>query len=281
MIICEDDKLKIVSNCDENEKVCIDYSDDEYTLEKDHFCDEYMLYIQYVDIIYPTLTDEEKKQINKIVIDDTTRAISENAFKDMINLKEVELGNSIEYIDSSAFAGCINLKFINMPKELKYIGESAFNGCENLQELNLPSSVNIICDYAFYNCKSLERVHLINRSTSNLEYIGIYAFAFSGIQGLDLPNQKLMIGYSAFSDCSNLEDICFSIKGKYYINDYAFKNCISLREVDALSTLRHIGSGAFMNCFSLERVTIDNKVMFVPRNAFENCEKLKEIEYIE
>ncbi len=52
--------------------------------------------------------------------------IDDYMFMDCKSLKEVTLGNNVEWVGEKAFHGCINMKRITIPKSVKHIGDRAF-----------------------------------------------------------------------------------------------------------------------------------------------------------
>lgn len=91
---------------------------------------------------------------------------------------------------------------VTLPEGLTEIPAATFNQAAALKEVNIPSSVT---------------------------KIGINAFAGSGLTSLSLGSQVKEIGYGAFRDMANLEEI--TIDGDVYIPTYAFRACASLTKV--------------------------------------------------
>lgn len=108
--------------------------------------------------------------------------IGENAFKDVSNVKNIELGKDLRYIGNSAFENC-NVENFTFDNEILYIGNRAFMNCKNLKTVTLPP---------------------------NLQTIGVEAFRGSNLQNLVLPNLITKIGMGAFADSSHLQTIDFT-----------------------------------------------------------------------
>lgn len=71
--------------------------------------------------------DEVKKTATKLIVEDNTiSGIEDNAFKDFISLRVVELGNSVASIGKSAFEGCDALEDVYFGMEKVTIGDKAF-----------------------------------------------------------------------------------------------------------------------------------------------------------
>ena len=65
--------------------------------------------------------------------------ISENMFRDCINLSNVHLLNVTE-VEPLAFNGCENLKSIHLPGSVNKLGAGVFSGCINLHEIYIHSA---------------------------------------------------------------------------------------------------------------------------------------------
>lgn len=106
-------------------------------------------------------------------------SIGEKAF---INtpISEVILPKSLKAILEGAFEGCKKIKHIDLPDSVEYLGPKCF--CKSgIVEFNCPNFVRIIPSMCFYQCAELRKINL--------------------------GNQVWKLGHSAFSECSNLQNI--------------------------------------------------------------------------
>lgn len=133
----------------------------------------------------------------------------------------------IETATATLIAGCQTTK---IPATVKTICEGAFTNCP-LKSIDIPASVQTIGNYAFSNCKDLASVNIANNSNlktldngafngcqnltsillpEKLEYIGVQAFAYSGLTSITIPASvtKIDMGnqYSlkTFAGCQQL-----------------------------------------------------------------------------
>ena len=102
----------------------------------------------------------------------------------------------------------------------------------------LPSTVEIFGGYSSSGAKDLPGAFegtggvwdIDWSSAPNLEYIDRYAFRNSGIAGdlnIDLPDNDIVVGVSAFDGCANLTSTSLHA-ATLDINDQAFTNCLRL-----------------------------------------------------
>jgi len=162
------------------------------------------------------------------------------AFYGAENLKTITIPSSIVSIDYYAFAQCEKLETVIFEENSSLTGiyEGAFYGCKNLKNIILPDSIVEISDFAFYGCSSLTKIPV--SETTGLMGIYDYAFAYSGITELNLPESLVDIGNYAFMG-TKLTKITFPTAQQKYmtIGLGAFEQCNYLEEI----TLPFIGAG--------------------------------------
>ena len=61
------------------------------------------------------------------------------------NLDSYNLANDTKFILSACFSGCVNLKKIDLPNSIIYWGDYAFEGCTKLKEITIPDKVETSC----------------------------------------------------------------------------------------------------------------------------------------
>jgi hypothetical protein len=83
------------------------------------------------------------------------------------------------------------------------------------------------------------------------------------------------IGETAFESSYELEKIILP-EGLLRIEDYAFRECVALRQVNLPSTLQHIGKGAFWGCENLESIKLPEGLLRIEDYTFSFCESLRE-----
>ena len=160
-------------------------------------------------------------ELTAVVIPDTVKEISYNAFVNCFNLASVQMGANVEKIGSYAFDGCFET--IELPDTLVEMGRSAFNDV-SLQEVKLPG---------------------------NLCTMGPGAFARIDITTLTVPGSLKVIEEQAFERCELLKEVI--IEDGVEVIEKAFKNCIALEKVTIPSSVTEIEPNAFKGC---KKVTI-------------------------
>ena len=242
--------------------------------------------------------------LSDIEIPESVISIGESAFESCASLKSIKLGNDISSIAYSTFSGCISLSEIDIPSSVTSIGSYAFYGCSDLKNINIPHGVEEIGNYAFTDCINLQAVNvptensnfssqdgvLFNKDKTELIYYPLgknggyiipdgvtaicdYAFSYSKLSDIVLPNSLRDIGEWAFGYCTNLKniDIPASVKNIGYAS---FNHCTGLQNIELHDGLISIGSWAFEYCTALESVEIPDSVTDMDWPVFSHCESL-------
>ncbi|MBE6284981.1 MAG: hypothetical protein E7093_00845 [Bacteroidales bacterium] len=224
---------------------------------------------------------------SEIVIEDGTQAIADGAFWYCDKLTKITIPNTVINIGKEAFCGCSGLVSVDIPNSVRSIGIRAFQGCNWLEEMLIGSSVASIGDSAFSGC--------------------------SNLASITIPKSVTAIGKDAFKNCSKLgaidiEDVsawcnidfgCYSANPLYYgkelrldgvpvteiaipeglskINDYAFYNSKTIRNVKIPNSVTSIGDSAFFGSTALAEVEIPVSVKGIGKDAFRNCTRLEKV----
>ena len=125
----------------------------------------------------------------------------------------------------------------------------------DVNEVYLPSSITSIGGTTFAYCHDLRFVAIPKEVTR----IGSYAFYYSGIKSIEIPNKVTNIDYNAFQNCSNLKSINFEDNSLLSsIGQSAFSG-VGLSSIIIPSSVTSIGSGVFNYCNNLNTVYIDSQ----------------------
>ena len=176
------------------------------------------------------------------------------SFQGLNNLEKVVLPETIKTISNSAFYYCRGIKEMTLPESVTKIGDRAFLGCSALEKINVPKNVTSIGTEAFATAENqtsvLKEVYYDVAGTPSLS---AYTFARSGRQGEGInfifgdnvtviPNKLLAYDIETQSSAANnytpslLADATLSPKVKSItigksvttIQNYAFNNLQSL-----------------------------------------------------
>ena len=235
-----------------------------------------------------------KDNLNNVTV--TSGIIAENAFANCTNLNQVKIKSSVTSIKNNAFENCAQLTNIQIENGLNSIGENAFKGCSALSDISVPNSVTSIGQAAFSGCSGLESITLPfvggsananspSASTSfgyvfgTESYIG--SFETVQIWGTETTQQtayyipsylkRVSVGgnilYGAFYGCDRIESITMTSSKLKSFGDYAFYNCVNLKNIEFPDSVVSIGEMAFAYCLLLEDIPFSGNTNFVGANA--------------
>ena len=214
--------------------------------------------------------------ITSVTIPASVTNISDWLFYNCTSIKSVSIDENakVKLVGNNAFGNCKSLESINIPNSVTSVGIGSFQGCSKLSNVILAPNTRIgyVNSQAFMGCTSLETIDFSN----SLGYIGTYSFSGCGITSINLENVGI-VAYCAFSGCTKLETVLLGDNVLVTIEDYAFENCKSLKNIDIPSSVQKIGSRAFSGCESITSIFISSKVLTIGEGAFLNCNSLAEI----
>jgi Leucine-rich repeat (LRR) protein len=151
------------------------------------------------------INDEGIMNINELFIEDGLYASDKK-------IKKVVIGKKVETIYEYAFKDCINLEEVDLSSsKIKDIYESCFEGCSKLDNIILPKNIKQIDIYSFANCTSLKSIVL-----NNVNDIKSLAFEnCNNIEIIEIKNKRIKIHLDAFKGCNNQKNVLITCPEKY------------------------------------------------------------------
>lgn len=225
--------------------------------------------------------------------------IGESAFRNCTGLEQVFTGENTEIISRCAFVGCTGLVSVTFGEKVTSIQDDSFLACSSLSAIDLPDGLKSIGNRAFSACNAITEITVPDSVTD----IGEGAFSISGLQSLSLPfignsrdsvGKESVLGYVfGFKSLTSGTEYVAGAVNQLYISpnyywyyipaslrsvtvtdadvipDYAFRNCLSISEIQILSEVTSIGKYAFSGC-GIESFTIPESVTSIGNYAFSN-----------
>ena len=244
------------------------------------------------------------------------KKISAGAFYSVRNLRNVELGASIETIEDGAITGSPDFTrfavdsnnpnytadaegiiYTKNKEELvlypsgrageystlpttKKIRRRAFYYAQKVTKVNFNSALEDIDNDAFQVTTALNEITFA--APSSLKRIGTWVFYMSGLTKLELPASLKEIGSTAFSKNNNLKTVTVAANSQLEsIGTYAFSDNSNLESFtfEGSTALKTIGQGAFTNDTKLASFDVPANVETIDRAAFDRTSSMKHVTF--
>lgn len=230
-------------------------------------------------------------------------ALNKIEMKPFFNVKKIIIPSNVTSIDLDAFENCTNLTEIVIPSSVSMISNGTFDGFNSLKEITIdPYSTNIEKD-VFVNCPLLE---VLNICTSEKVIRPFDLNMFPKVTKIVIPNNVVSIEKNAFKGCSRLNEIMLYIPEKSTtstkstsasssassfkdnedcpsnlasIDESAFQDCSSLKELLIPPSVTRVGSKAFSGCSMISKVTYDPYKVEFASDSFENCTNISTLNF--
>lgn len=213
----------------------------------------------------------KESRIKSITIPNSIREYGIGLFVNCRYLKSVELPSNTSYLPKGIFAQCTALESINIPENVKRIDGYAFQECSNLESIVLPSDLRSIGPGAFFQCENLTSVQI----PSSIEEIQQAAFAYSGIEHIEIPLSIRDIPEDMFYGCEYLQHIVLP-EGVESLGEEAFAGCTSLTRIEFPTSLQRMEKRCFVGS-GLKVMIMPNTITSLGDNCFGDCKSLQKI----
>ena len=255
------------------------------------------------------------KEITAVQLNNVKK-ISEGAFYSVRNLRNVELGASVETIENGAISDTPDLSrftvdsnnpnymadaegviYTKNQQELvlypsgrageystlpttKKIRNRAFYYAQKVTKVNFNSALENIDNDAFQTTTALTEITFA--APSSLKRIGTWVFVNTGLTKLELPASLKEIGSSAFRANNNLKTVTVAANSQLEsIGTYAFYSNSNLESFtfEGSTALKTIDQGAFSNDTKLASFDVPANVETINRAAFNGTSSMKHVTF--
>ena len=244
------------------------------------------------------------------------KKISAGAFYSVRNLRNVELGASVETIEDGAITGSPDFTrfavdsnnpnymadaegiiYTKNQEELvlypsgrageystlpttKKIRKRAFYYAQKVEKVNFNSALENIDNDAFQTTTALKEITFA--APSSLKRIGTWVFVNSGLTKLELPASLKEIGTAAFYSNKNLKTVTVADNSQLEsIGASAFYQNSNLESFtfEGSTALKTIGQAAFSNDTKLAKFDVPANVETIDRAAFDGTSSMKHVTF--
>ena len=192
-----------------------------------------------------------------------TNSDGEGVFENCTQLTKVTFSNQT---GTFAFGSGATSKTVKVE-----FGAQMFKGCTALESVEMPASAVTFADQTFYGCSALKEIK--NTDKKEITSFGNYTFAgCTSLEAIDLSKAtSTSIATGMFDGCTKLADVKLNTGRLQYINDYAFRNCVSL----VSEVPEDAPDNAKISAFQFTSLT---KVTKFGTSAFEGCTGITKLE---
>ncbi|WP_455992284.1 leucine-rich repeat protein [Prevotella sp.] len=244
------------------------------------------------------------------------KKICEGAFYSVRNLRNVELGASVETIEDGAITGSPDLtsfvvdsnnhnytldaegviytknleelvlypsgragEYSTLPTTKK-VRNRSFYYAQKVTKVNFNSALEEIDNDAFQTTSALKEITFA--APSSLKKIGTWVFINTGLTKLELPASLKEIGSNAFSGNANLKTVTVADNSQLEsIGTYAFSGNSNLESFtfEGSTALKTIRGNAFSNDTKLASFDVPANVETINRAAFDGTSSMKHVTF--
>lgn len=237
----------VFEGCNSLENISIDPENTSYVIENGAlYNSDYSLLLKYLD-----------KNSESFVVNENTKFVEIEAFRNSSNIKTVDLKNVTD---------------------LMYY---TFADCTNLENIIYPNVTNFHWGYTFYNCNSLSSVELPDSFTS-MEYCFPIFDSCLSLTNIDLNNVSSYVNTYLSNNCPNLTEIIIPKTVEYlsfYANDsktyFVYDNSSAESAIESINN--QITAGTYRYDISepikykvITELTMSNITVDLLKNDFSN-----------
>ena len=249
--------------------------------------------------------------LKSITIPNSVKTIDRGAFYQCKALTDVQLPDSLTTITQEMFFECTALESITIPAGVTHIEKDAFDWCSKLKTMTLHNKIEYIDEWAFSQTeistfvlamKNAEEAcnNRVNKILHNIgqqyatrkitiagekvrdlvvpnivDSISDYAFAYSYIASVDIPNNLKRINPTAFYKCPSLQSVCWNALDFEEVSSAA--NAPFNKVASQIHTfkfgrdIKHIPAYLCYDMNRLDSIEIPAGVKSIGKHAFAHC----------
>ena len=199
------------------------------------------------------IREKELKTIDNFVPEGKT-CVAESEFyfrKDIIIFMAPD---SLKRIEAWAFAYCTGLREVYLGENVEYISPLAFDACDSLEwiEVSEKNPYYMTVDGVLYSKDGNTIIRYPEKKR---------AVSFA------IPDYVTTVGENAFNRCRNLTEVLFS-ENVTELQDKSFAYCTNLQKINLPAFMRTIGNAVFADCYCLKEFRADgNQYHWIVENG--------------
>ena len=249
--------------------------------------------------------------LKSITIPNSVKSIYRGAFYKCKALTDITLPDSLTTVSQEMFYECTALESITIPIGVTHIENKAFYWCSNLETMTLHANIEYIDEWAFSQTeistfvlamKNAEEAcnNRVNKILHNIgqqyatrkitiagekvrdlvvpnivDSISDYAFAYSYIASVDVPNSLKRINPTAFYQCPSLQSVSWNALDFEEVdtntNAPFYKVASQIHTFKFGQDVKHIPAYLCYDMKRLDSIVIPANVQSLGKHAFAHC----------
>ena len=249
--------------------------------------------------------------LNSITLPNSVKTIDRGAFYQCKALTDVQLPDNLATITQEMFYECTALESITIPAGVTHIGHNAFYWCSKLKTMTLHNKIEYIDEWAFNQTEidtyvlamknaeeactnhvnkilhnkgeqyATRKITIVGEKVKDLvvpntvDSISDYAFAYSYIASVDIPNNLKRINPTAFYKCPSLQSVCWNALDFEEVNTNTnapfHKVASQIHTFKLGQDVKHIPAYLCYDMKRLDSIVIPANVQSLGKHAFAHC----------
>ena len=223
------------------------------------------------------------KSLISLVLPSTIQKIESYSIQGCDNLATITIPELCLEVESSAISNCKNLSSIHLGKSLEKFESMNGNSCPALRTITVDAdNANFVSNEGVLYSKDKDilykypsgKVESSFKIPTSVKVINDYAFSYTSLENITMPDGLEFIKAAAFSGCKGLLSVEIPQTVKE-IGMFAFQNCAKIMNVVIPDQVKEVQSFAFGYCVSLHEVSIGASIEDIDGSAFAGCTSLQ------
>ncbi|ELP83666.1 hypothetical protein EIN_467600 [Entamoeba invadens IP1] len=220
----------------------------------------------------------ECKSLSQISLSENCKEISDFAFFRCLSLTKIDIPKSVTKIGVFSFRKCVALREIEIPKSVEIIEDGAFYDCKNIKKVVIDNS-NVMCGVdVFEGCEEITTLQIGNEK-EKYQFEVSYSF-YLQMKNIHIYCENVVVKRSdvlKYGTAKMINEIQMN-KLIHRLDEGCFFMNSELTKIEVLNNVTEIGNFAFYNCLNLKEVILPTTIVGIPHYCFDGCSNLSFIE---
>ena len=159
----------------------------------------------------------QKEAITEVILPSTLEILEDNSLLEASRLTMIKIPAKVQSFNSIAIPKMAKIEVDDKNPYIKSIddsmvlskdGKTLYVASKAVSEFNIPTTVETIENQCFYRNKHIKEINI----PSGVKNIKNYAFEYSTLESITIPESVETMGYDVFNSCPNMKSISINKK---------------------------------------------------------------------